>query len=189
MRGLGYTRASKTRRRLTFIKFRDARGFHLLELMVSVSIGTVLMMAIYGSSLGFYRTTSGNEGQVIASNLAQQVIDNARNSTYAKLLSFLGGGNSVSQSLLLYDYPADRSTAMFPRPLLRNLNVDSGMTYTQKSIQKRFNGSVTETIMNLTPGDIKNGQLRILVLVAWSDSNGQHQYNTATTISQSGIHN
>jgi prepilin-type N-terminal cleavage/methylation domain-containing protein len=168
---------------------RSQGGFQLLELMVAVSIGSILMMAIYGSSMGFYRATSNSENQVLASNLAQQVIDNARNSTYLKLLSFLNGSASVSQELSLYDFPPNPSAAMFPRPLLRNESALSGMTYSQSSLQKQFKGTVTETIDNLTPGELNNGQLRVTVLISWKDTRGPHEYRTATTISQTGIHN
>jgi prepilin-type N-terminal cleavage/methylation domain-containing protein len=168
---------------------RNEHGMQLLELMVAVSIGAILMMAVYGSSMGFYRATNNNENQVVAANLAQQVIDNARNSPYFRLMTLLNGNNTVSQNLDLYDFPANPATAMFPRPLLRNQNTNSGMTYSQRSLDKLFNGTVTQTIDNLAPGDANNGQLRVSVLVAWKDTRGHHEYRTATTIAQTGIHN
>ncbi len=156
---------------------------------MAVSIGTVFMMAVYGTSMGFYRATTSGENQVIASNLAQQVIDNARNSTYMKLLSHLGGGTSASQDLSLYQFPPTPETAMFPRPLIRNLDASSGMTYSEASQNRSFAGTVTQTIQNLTPGEDSNGQVRVTVLIAWKDSRGPHHFQTGTTIAQTGIHN
>jgi hypothetical protein len=87
--------------------------------------------------------------------------------------------------LSLYDYPANPQLSCFPRPLLRN----NLLSYEDASLAKKFNGEVKETLINLTPGELKNGLIRVAVVVSWKDNKGSHIYQTGTTISQTGIHN
>lgn len=158
----------------------------LVEMLIAVSIGGVLLSATYGSAMAMYRFSAGGENRVLASTMAQQVIDNARNSRYSHLRDdILAGNNTVTQTLSLYQYAADPKTSCFPRPLLR----DANLAYTSAATAKQFNGTVKETVVNLTPGEMNNGLIRVNVLVEWDDPQGHHTYKTGTTISQTGIHN
>jgi len=162
--------------------------------MVSLIVGAILMTASFNSAMAMYRMSSSGENQVLATNMAQQVIDNARNSTFTKLKNLLAGGNTVSQTINLYDYPLNPATSMFARPLLRDESVNSAMTYQDESTAKRFNGTVTETLTDLAPGAAVNlGLIKVDVLVQWKDSRsgstGTHTYSTSTTIAETGIHN
>lgn len=155
-------------------------------MLIAVSIGGVLLSATYGSAMAMYRFSAGGENRVLASTMAQQVIDNARNARFDHLRDDLLGNNAtVTQVLNLYDYPANPKVACFPRPLLR----DSNLTYSTAAVAKQFNGTVKETLVNLIPGEMNNGLIRVNVLVEWDDTQGHHTYKTGTTISQTGIHN
>lgn len=159
---------------------------HLVEMLIAVSIGGVLMSSAFGSSMAMYRFSSGGEAQLLASTMAQQVIDNARNSRYSHLRDdLLDGATTATQSLSLYQYPSDPMRAFFPRPLLRN----DLLAYDPASTAKVFRGEVKETLINLTPGEMNNGLIRVAVVVSWKDNKGEHRYTTGTTISQTGIHN
>jgi type II secretory pathway pseudopilin PulG len=169
---------------------RNEKGIQLVELLVAVVIGGILMASAFNSATAMYRFSSSGENQVLATNVAQQVIDNARNSRYVHLRdTILGGNASKTEVLSLYTYPSSPSTSMFPRPLLRDESEANGMTYDDASVAKRFNGTVTQTLTNLTPGNATNGLIRVDVVVNWNDSRGPHNYRTGTTISQNGIHN
>lgn len=173
-------------------RLRNEHGIQLVEMMVSILVGTLLMLTSFNIASSMYRTTSSGENQVLATNMAQQLIDNARNSTYTHLRDdILGGGTNVTQTVSLYTYPSNPNSAVFPRPLLRNESSSgpSSMNYSQSSRNKVFNGTVTEQLTNLTPGNMTNGMIRVMINVAWTDSKGPHSYSTATTISQTGIHN
>jgi type II secretory pathway pseudopilin PulG len=173
--------------------FRSENGISLVECMVSVVVGSILLYAAYSSTSLMYKTSTTNENQVLATNMAQQVIDNARDSTYGKL-NLLCNGSAVattvgtnSQQLDLYGY----TSTFFPRPLLRNLDTNAGLTYTQASKNQAFPGTVTETLTTLQAydGTARTGAMKVGVVVTWKDGRGTHNYKTATVISQTGIHN
>ena len=170
---------------------RAASGFQLVEMMVATVVGTLLLTSVYGTALTMYRAISSGQNQMLASNMAQQVIDNARNSTYGYLRDTLLGGAgiaSASQQLSLYTYPT-ANPAFFPRPLLKNLADNGVFTYSTSANNTAFAGTVNETLLNLTPNNTTNGQIQVFVVVAWSDGQGPHIYRTSTVISQTGIHN
>jgi prepilin-type N-terminal cleavage/methylation domain-containing protein len=170
---------------------RNQQGVHLVEMLIAITISAVLMMSAYSSGTAMYRASASGENQVLASSMAQQVIDNARNSTYRHLRDDVLGAGVVTktENISLYDYPVNPQFAMYPRPLLRNLATNSGMVFSDEAMAKAFNGTVSETLTNLTPAETENGMIRVNVDVRWSDSRGQHSYSTGTTISQTGIHN
>jgi type II secretory pathway pseudopilin PulG len=173
--------------------------------MFAVTIGSILLLAVFNSASSMYRASVSGESQVLANNMAQQVIDNARNSSYDHLYFQIhqqqppANGNglapgTVTQTLSLYDYPTSPSNPLlqlFPRPLLRNLNASAGLTYSTATTRQAFPGTVTETLTELSQYDTTNytGQIKVTVNVSWRDNTGPHQYTTSTTISQSGIHN
>jgi type II secretory pathway pseudopilin PulG len=172
-------------------RHRTASGFQLMEMMVATVIGTFLLTSVYGTASTMYRAISSGQNQMFASNMAQQVMDNARNSTYGYLRDTLLGGagvGSATQQLSLYSYPT-ANPAFFPRPLLQN-RADTGVfSYSPRAQGSQFKGTVTETLVNLTPNKTTNGQIQVFVSVAWVDSQGPHLHKTSTIISQSGIHN
>lgn len=167
----------------------------MVEVLISVLVATVLMLAIYNAATASYRAGTRNEGQVLAINMAQEIIDNARNSSWNHLTVDLLGetagvpsSTTSSQVLSLYSYPSGNlQNAFFPRPLLANHDVASGFTYTNATLNQKFNGTVTETLtdLNTTPDDA----IEVDVLVKWSDSMGPHTYSTSTRIDQYGVHN
>lgn len=171
------------RRRRAFRRAED--GITMMEMMCACVVGSILLLGIYTTVMSMYRQCTTSEQHIIATNMAQQVIDNARNSTFTKLLSF----GSATQTLSLLDYPGNPAAAMFPRPLLRNENAASGMTYSAASIRKVFNGTVTETLTNLSGAATSNRLIRVTVNINWTDSNGPHNYQTGTVVSETGIHN
>lgn len=163
--------------------------------MVSVTVGSFMLYAVYSGTALMYTASTNNENQVLASNMAQQVIDNARDSTYGQLNSLCNGtasstgtNTNVSQVLNLYNYPT--GNAFFPRPLLRNLNGAAGMTYSAASTNQLFPGTVTETLNTLSAYDPINctGAIQVKVICQWKDTRGPHTYKTSTIISQTGIH-
>jgi type II secretory pathway pseudopilin PulG len=191
-------------------RHRSDSGISLMETMVAVIVGSILLYAVFSSASAMYVASTANENQVLASNMAQQVIDNARDSSFGELNAECNGGNPQSTAsgssfavLNLYGYTASSAgqPAMFARPLLRDY-ADAGLTYSQASKNKAFPGTVTEylTVMspyvpqypevppNIVAGD-PTGAIQVQVVCAWNDSKGKHTYTTQTVISQTGIHN
>jgi len=173
--------------------------------MCAVVVGSILLYAVFGSASSMYIMSSGNENQILASNMAQQVIDNARDSSFGTLNLECNGSvqststGTSSQVLSLYQYPSG-SNPFFPRPLLRNTASTAGMSYSTASTNKPFPGTVTETLTTINayvpqPPDVAistgpaTGEIQVTVLCQWKDSQGSHKYTTSTLISQTGIHN
>ena len=191
MRSLALKSNGKFRTDKTGRRCRNAAGFQLVEMMMATVIGTYLLTSVYGTALAMYRAISSGQNQMLASNMAQQVIDNARNSTYGYLRDTLLGGPGVpsaTQQLSLYSYPTN-NPAFFPRPLLENLADTGVFTYSPSAQTSKFSGTVSETLLNLTPNNTTNGQIQVFVTVAWVDARGPHVHKTSTVISQTGIHN
>lgn len=163
--------------------FRQERGVYLVEMLVALVIGTMLMLASYGTQMATYRSGTTAQNQVLATNMAQQLIDNARNCTYSRLLTILNGSIQVEQTVPLYEAPT--GAALYPRPLLRSPD----LTYSSQADNQKFGGTVTQTLLNLTPGAPDDGMIRLDIMVRWDDTTGNHVYTTSTTISQTGIHN
>jgi type II secretory pathway pseudopilin PulG len=166
---------------------RSAQGVYLVEALISTLIGAILLAAVMSSVGNFFRYSSTTENQILASNMASQVIDNARNQQFAHLLSLAGAGTR-SEQLNLYAYPGNPQNSMFPRPLLRNETDSTGMAFGSNTLSSKFNGTVTETLTDNSPGS-PNDSVTVSVLVTWGDQRGTHSYRTSTVISAYGIHN
>jgi hypothetical protein len=160
---------------------RNEDGGFLIETLMAALIGSILLLATYGELTGFYRQGSTNTNQILATNMAQQLVDNARNSTWAELTAIAGTG---WQDVPLYTMPSYTNTTLFPRPLLRNPD----LTYNAKSTNQTFNGNAKERLIaeTNTAGDI----LRLQIEITWKDQKGSgHKYTEETVITKTGIHN
>lgn len=160
---------------------RTEKGAYLVETLVASLIGTILLLATYTELMGFYRQGSTNTNQILATNMAQQLIDNARNSTWNDLNAIAGTG---WQDVPLYSMPSYTATTLYPRPLLRNPN----LTYSNQATNQTFNGSAREklTLENTPSGNV----MRLQIEITWKDQKGSgHKYTEETIISETGIHN
>jgi type II secretory pathway component PulJ len=161
------------------MKRRTESGMYLIEVMVSCLVGALLLLVTYGQVASLFRQNTTNQNQVLATNIAQQLIDNARNSSWNDLSAIASDGQW--QDVPLYqDSPGN---ALFPRPLLQNPE----LTYSDDAQANKFNGTAREKLT------IQNAAATLLLLqieISWTDSKGSgHRYNTETVISQTGIHN
>lgn len=160
---------------------RNQQGAYLIETLVAALIGSILLLATYTELMGFYRQGSANTNQILATNMAQQMIDNARNSTWQDLLNVAGTG---WQDVPLYSMPSSTASTLFPRPLLRN----PLLAYSQQATNQTFNGNARERLIleTTTAGDV----MRLQIEITWKDQKGSgHKYTEETIISKTGIHN
>lgn len=185
----GRCRRSAPRHR-TVAPGRNEGGWQLIELLVGVLLTSALSSAIVSDWSQMLRFTTKGQNQVIAADLAQEVIDNARNSSWNELIANSNGG--VPQTLLVNrHYSGEAGPAIFPRPLLQDWDNSSsglGATYSQAARSGAFNGTVTETVT-----DNADGSVRVTVNVNWQEA-GQlagttRNYSLSTLIAQNGIHN
>jgi hypothetical protein len=162
---------------------RKTKGAIIIECLVSVAVAGLIMSFLLDSVTRTYRASSTNQNQVTASNLAQQVIDHARDMTYGDLLQLLGGDSSVTQTLSLYE--ANSAVTLFPRALARDQASTSDLAYSSAAQNNIFSGTVTATLTNLQPA---SNAVQVSVDVNWSDSTGPHTFSTFTQITEYGIH-
>jgi type II secretory pathway pseudopilin PulG len=160
---------------------RSENGSYLIETLIACLIGSVLLLATFTQVTAMYKQGTTNENQIIATNMAQQLIDNARNSTWGDLSAIADTG---WQTVPLYTVPNTPASVLFPRPLLRNPN----LTYSAAASGQLFNGQAQERLV--TVNNAAGTVLRLEVDITWSDSKGTgHEYQTQTIISATGIHN
>ncbi len=169
---------------------RSEGGWQLVELLIGVLVTSLLSSAIVSDWSQVLRFTTRGQNQVIAADLAQEVIDNARNTSWNSLLANANGG--APQTLLVNrQYSGQSGPAIFPRPLLQDWDSSSGglgAAYSQAARSGAFRGNVTETVT-----DNGDGTARVTVNVRWTES-GQlagtaRNYTLSTLIAQNGIHN
>jgi hypothetical protein len=162
---------------------RNSKGAILIECLVSVAVAGLIMSFLLDAVSRTYRASSTNHNQVIASNLAQQVIDHARDMTYGDLLQLLNGDSSVTQILSLYEENSE--VTLFPRALARNQTSTADLAYSLAAQNDIFSGTVTETLSSLQPA---SNAVQVRVDINWSDSSGPHTFSTFTQITEYGIH-
>jgi type II secretory pathway pseudopilin PulG len=174
-------------------------GFQLIELLVSVAVSGIVITAIGGSMMKMMNFASNGQNQLMAADIAQEVIDNARNMSFGRLNALCDQPQPIT--LLVNRRTAADATDpynAFPRPLGQDW---INLAYTQddaagnsKTRSNRFRGDaddgglVQETLTRQVVAG--NTTINVEVLVRWQDGrNGQHTYRSSTLIADRGIHN
>lgn len=164
---------------------RDSRGMHLVEALIAVVLSGIMMAAIMKNLTSSQRFSTSVKNQVVASDLVQEIVDNARNLSWTELTS----PNIVGFHVLRVNQitAGQANDPFFPRPLLQD---QANLTYTQNATKAKFHGDVEDSgqvaaqIVNLN-----NGSVRLFVQVRWRENGGVREVRNTTTISQTGIHN
>jgi len=162
---------------------RDSSGWQLVELLIALVIAGFVSVHIMKGFSQLLCSTTSVHNQIAACDIAQQVMDNARNQTYDQLVAEAG-----SHTLVVNDTTGATIDPIFPRALLQD---QVNLTYREDTKINRFRadasdgGIVTATILNNN-----NGTSRVNVHIAWSDPGGARKFHDASTlISEKGIHN
>lgn len=159
---------------------RNASGFQLVEMIVSLGVVSILMAGIVESLALVQRAARASQNHAIASIIAQEMIDEARNQTWTTLNANIG------TITLLVNRTASGQTgpSYLPRPLLLDL---ANNTYSDAGQNNLFRGTVQQVLALAG-----SGQLRLTVTVSWPTENSPGQTSTltmTTVISEYGIHN
>lgn len=186
-----------TRNRLPLA--RQEGGFQLVELLVSVAISGIVITAIGGGMMKMMNFTSSGQNQLLAADIAQEVIDNSRNMSFGRLNALCDQPQPIT--LLVNRRSAADTTDpynAFPRPLGQDwvnlqYHQDDALG-NSKTQSNRFHGDaadgglVQETLTRQVVAG--NTTINVEVLVRWQDGrNGQHTYRSSTLIADRGIHN
>jgi type II secretory pathway pseudopilin PulG len=158
---------------------RSSSGHQFVELVVAIGVIAIITVPILDGLSQVHRQGTATQNEVIASNIAQEVIDNARNSTWTTLTA-----NQGTQTLLVNRVNGSETGPGYnPRPLMLDTATN---TYSSAAQSNRFNGTVEQTITT-----IDAGTLQLTVTVTWAGENGggNKRLSMNTLISQFGIHN
>lgn len=175
----GMPRSACAAQRVCKNRLRENQGFQLVELLVTVLIISIFMAAITDAMAKTYMQTSASQNQVIAANIAQELIDIARDTGY-NTLSQASTADGSWHDVAVYGTAAATQPAYLLRPL---------MIYgsTSPAQNNRFRGSVRQMLTN-----IGNNQVQLQIEVNWPAENSggvNRQLRASSLISQYGIHN
>lgn len=153
-------------------------------MVVGVLVSSIFAAAVVqGMSQGM-SLTSGAQNEVLASTMAQEVLDAARDLPYATLQGYAGTYNLTVQ---LPQGGGSINCPPYPRPLLLD---DSNFSYGASQYgQKALYNTLTATTCSGTETIQNNGDntCTVTVTINWRDSTGPHQFIASTRIAQNGI--
>lgn len=162
----------------------------MLELLMSIAVSSMLAAALVSNLAQTESFSNAGQNQLLAACIAQEMIDNARNTSYSDLVDNIGTHEMVVNRV------SDESCPdVLPRALLMD-EVD--LDFTTESKRNAFWGTAVESIEYLDAGD--PNVLRITVEVSWKEagntkknyvngSNGTNAAVLSTLVSKNGIHN
>jgi type II secretory pathway pseudopilin PulG len=177
---------------------RRQKAGSLIEMMVAILCLELLLGGIVDSLMLCKRQGTSVQNNLIAASICQELMDAARDQTYATLANAAGNTvtlsgaqiNSGTSGLLTGGIP------YLPRPLVVDAGNNDYSSQTWDSDtgvgRNTFQGEVVQTItdLNTTPPT-----LSIVVTVRWpseasgSDRSKWHNVTQSTIVSQAGIHN
>lgn len=157
------------------LNIRNQGGFQLIEMIVAILIISLLMAGIVDSLAQVLRGTTATQNQTFAISIAQEIMDNARNSNWQTLMA-----NQGTQTLMVKG--VESKTGMFPRTLMPDYTASS---FSSEGQNNTFRGNVRQTLTLVGPS-----RMRLDVNIDWpSDNAGKNrQMQVSTMISEHGIH-
>ncbi len=164
------------------LKPRNARGFQLVECLIAVVLASIVMSAVLPDLFQMMRFGVDGRSQMIASDVCQEVIDNARNMTWSDLTAAAGSHTLVVNAAA----GSSISDTFFPRALQLDMR---NLVYSSQAQQNLFHadsgsgGLVTCTITNNG-----NNTCTVQVTVQWLQATGSRTMTVSTEISEYGIH-
>jgi hypothetical protein len=160
----------------------------MVEVLIASLMGMTISAAIMSQLTGCMRATSAFQNQIMAADIAQMIMDNARNMDWTQLNSFADG---APRTLLVNQNSGDVTNAFFPRPLLQDR---TRLTYTNKAMTNVFRGEGTDggTVQATitTNGGQNANSVTLTILIRWFDPivGSLKSYRALTVISEKGIH-
>ncbi|MCX6703668.1 MAG: carboxypeptidase regulatory-like domain-containing protein [Candidatus Zambryskibacteria bacterium] len=127
------------------IKNNNKKGFTLVELLVGVSVFTVIVVGVYNAYTAVYKVVSVSRQKIAAIDLANEQLEIVKNLPYAQV----GIDGGIPDGLL---------TAV--QTLTRDGNVFNATT-TVRNIDDPFDGTLGGTPNDLSPADSKTVEIEI----------------------------
>ena len=179
---------------------RNADGIQLVELLVAIVVSGLIVSAITSSLMQMMSFSSNGQNQLMASDIAQEVIDNSRNMSFNRLVALCDQPQPIT---LLCNRKSEADSTdpygAFPRPLSQDwvnmrYHQDAANGALSKTQTNRFRGDVTDggLVQQRLVKSIVNGvtTVSVEVQIQWKDGrNAGHSYKASTLIADNGIHN
>jgi len=157
--------ARRPARRRSEDRIRSQAGIYLLELLIAVATCAMLGAALAGTTAETMRLASAGQNQILATNIAQLIVDNVRGKPF----------DEVVPGTYVWHVPAEAG--------------DSGAAFISRELQDapaHFEGDV---VMTVTPGaGVFSSTRQVDVVVSWTEGQAPRQFHMTTRISQNGIH-
>lgn len=177
-----------------FVQIRSQfGGTFIVELLVAILVSSIMGAAVVNSMSDSLRVTTKAQNQVIATAIAQQVIDACRNRPFDDLVT-VGGANGclgMNQSLVVNGTASSTYPAIFPRPLIMRTD-DNAATYHNESSGNRFQGTAiadVATVGDVDPDTGRYNTANVAVTIRWNEggSTGQRRYRMSANITRFGL--
>lgn len=169
--------ASSTSHRIRIINVRTTCGSYLVELLVALAVSGFLA-AVMGASLSeTMQTSSGAQNQLMAADIAQELIDRVRNTAF---------GNLPPNGTYLAHTDSDDGVIVGPysfqqEPTLMDV---ANLTWTNRTLNNRFRGTANVVLADGPTSDTR----RVTVTIAWREQSATRTYSQSTIIASSGVH-
>lgn len=165
---------------------RNASGMFLVEMLIALMIASVFAVVLVQSYSAISVFGSKSQGELLASTIAQEVIDSARDTEYVNLVTEAGVHNlpinvfsytdNAGQEVSVNDGTVD---PIFPRPLLmasscrqdggNPLNWTASLGHQGATGNNRFHGTCLEQISVNTVSPVLQ-YVTIQVWVVWNEA-------------------
>ena len=165
-------------------------GFALVEMMVSILVISFLMIGIMDAMALCRRGTTATQNQMIASAIAQELVDVARNQSYQTLTLAQNANVTLSGDYINRTSGASLNSGLtyLNRPLVLDA---SNNTYSPKTWNPLAQaGNVFQGTVNQRITDLGNNSVSLVLTISWpSEQGGANRKLVQTTvISENGIH-
>lgn len=162
---------------------RDEQGALLVEMLIAVLVLSILMATMMQGIAQTGQTGTATQNQIIAANIAQELVDQARNAQWATICS-AGIADGAWHDVAVYGAPVSGQPAYLPRSVMYNGTTAAGQA-------NQFRGSVRQRVEPMGVA-VPPNEVRLTVEVSWPGENTSQGTRTMTAtsyISRWGIHN
>jgi type II secretory pathway pseudopilin PulG len=170
------SRKTGLRKSVPFFARRSEQGVYMIEMLMAIATTAMLLAALCDNLSLCTRFATSGQNQALAFSIAQEQIDNTRNTPYGSLpfgtFTLLVNRNDSGQI----------GPAVNPRPLLLDTVNE---TWSTAARNNGFNGTVTETV---STGPYPNTK-QVVITVTWTEGTATRNFQLGTLVSQQGIHN
>lgn len=163
---------------------RSEKGFQMVEFLVSCTLLSYFLGQMMDGLARVHTSATSVQNQQIATFMAQELFDAARNQRFSVLQS---AADSAWHDVTINDTGnglVAGQPAYLPRPLMLDLSSDSGFNYSPAGKSNLFPGKCQQQLV-----DNGDGTLTQTVRVLWSEGGTQQRnLSMSTVISQWGNH-